>query len=344
MDATAITRNPTIPQGGGNALPVQEAFAKTVNDAEKAGFAPFGDDGFSFLDVLDIINPLQHIPIISSIYRDVTGDELSPASRIAGGALFGGPIGIVASLVNAVIEDSTGKDLGGHVIAMMEDVPPEKTPPEKIPPEKIPEALRPDNGPPSVPADSEAPEEDPVVAWAKSTLHGSMIAAATGLSGEDPVTAWAKHETRTRILEADAGRNGQNPVTAWARTETQARLADKGTPRPNKGPVTARAEGETDRLAQIAAQGRIGGQVVADGVVLAILHAAHQGTDAGTAARHQSDDLARFGRDDRAAEITVAELAGRQAGWFDDASDGAPAGSDDEAGDEVTASSEKWAD
>ena len=32
-------------------------------------------DGFGFRDVLDIINPLQHLPIISSIYRWATGDS-----------------------------------------------------------------------------------------------------------------------------------------------------------------------------------------------------------------------------------------------------------------------------
>ncbi|MGB6086494.1 MAG: hypothetical protein WBF74_07845, partial [Parvibaculum sp.] len=31
---------------------------------------------FGFSDFLDVINPLQHIPIVSSIYRELTGDEL----------------------------------------------------------------------------------------------------------------------------------------------------------------------------------------------------------------------------------------------------------------------------
>ncbi|MGQ3031076.1 MAG: hypothetical protein ACT60Q_22290, partial [Ferrovibrionaceae bacterium] len=34
----------------------------------------FGDEGFSFKTVLDTINPLQHIPIVSTIYRELTGD------------------------------------------------------------------------------------------------------------------------------------------------------------------------------------------------------------------------------------------------------------------------------
>ena len=52
-----------------------------------------GHDGrsageFSFGDFLDIINPLQHIPIISSFYREITGDEISPHARVIGDTLF----------------------------------------------------------------------------------------------------------------------------------------------------------------------------------------------------------------------------------------------------------------
>ena len=62
------------------------------------------EEGMSFGDVLDIINPLQHIPIISTIYRMATGDEVGMGSRIAGGALFGGPLGIFVSGLTAIIE------------------------------------------------------------------------------------------------------------------------------------------------------------------------------------------------------------------------------------------------
>ncbi|MBE88126.1 MAG: hypothetical protein CMM76_01645 [Rhodospirillaceae bacterium] len=80
----------------------------------------FGKDGFTFGDFLDIINPLQHIPVIANIYRSISGDGIEPGSRIAGGALFGGGLGLAGALINAVIEDSTGKDLGDHALAMIE--------------------------------------------------------------------------------------------------------------------------------------------------------------------------------------------------------------------------------
>lgn len=72
----------------------------------------FGEDGLTFGDVLDVINPLQHIPVVSHFYREITGDEISPAARVAGGALFGGPIGLAVATVNAVVEATTGNDIG----------------------------------------------------------------------------------------------------------------------------------------------------------------------------------------------------------------------------------------
>jgi hypothetical protein len=89
-------------------------------------FALFGEDGFTFADLLDIVNPLQHIPVIGTLYRRITGDTLDPGARLAGGALFGGPIGVAVAGLNAALEDATGKDAGAHVLALFEggDAPP----------------------------------------------------------------------------------------------------------------------------------------------------------------------------------------------------------------------------
>ena len=84
-------------------------------------FQPFGEDGFTFFDFLDIINPLQHIPLISNIYREMTGDTLDAAPRVLGGTLFGGPIGLVASVISVIVEEGTGKDPGDHLLALLED-------------------------------------------------------------------------------------------------------------------------------------------------------------------------------------------------------------------------------
>lgn len=80
-------------------------------------------EGFGFFDfikmVIDIVNPLQHLPVISTIYRHVTGDDINAVARVAGGALFGGPIGAVASVANVAVEGATGKDIGENLIAMV---------------------------------------------------------------------------------------------------------------------------------------------------------------------------------------------------------------------------------
>lgn len=86
---------------------------------KKEGFALFGRDGLNFFDFLDIINPLQHIPVLSSVYRAITHDEISPAARMAGGGLFGGLIGLGAAIFNSILKDGTGKDMGEHLIAFL---------------------------------------------------------------------------------------------------------------------------------------------------------------------------------------------------------------------------------
>jgi len=77
------------------------------------------EQSFSFRDFLSVINPLQHIPIVGSIYRAITGDTVSPASRVIGGFIFGGPLGLVASALNAAVEQTKGKDLGDQALAML---------------------------------------------------------------------------------------------------------------------------------------------------------------------------------------------------------------------------------
>tara|TARA_R110002110_G_scaffold415612_4_gene651951 strand:+ start:26919 stop:27749 length:831 start_codon:yes stop_codon:yes gene_type:complete len=76
------------------------------------------EEGF-FETLLDVINPLQHIPLVSNLYREITGDEISPSARILGGGLFGGPIGLASATANAIFEQASGDDLMGHALAMV---------------------------------------------------------------------------------------------------------------------------------------------------------------------------------------------------------------------------------
>lgn len=81
------------------------------------GVKLFGDDGFNFRDVLDLINPIQHIPIIGNLYRNLTGDVAAPAIRIAGGALFGGPLGAAFAAANVALKQIVHPDLDATPLA-----------------------------------------------------------------------------------------------------------------------------------------------------------------------------------------------------------------------------------
>jgi hypothetical protein len=83
----------------------------------------FGDGhGPSFKDILDIINPLQHIPVISTIYQDLTGDKPGAAAQMAGAALYGGPIGVIGAFINTAIENRTGESVGQYVVSAVENL------------------------------------------------------------------------------------------------------------------------------------------------------------------------------------------------------------------------------
>lgn len=85
--------------------------------------APAGGAEFGFGDLLDVINPLQHLPVVGTIYRALTGDTMSETARMAGGALYGGPIGVVGALANVVFERETGQDIGDTAMAWLSDEP-----------------------------------------------------------------------------------------------------------------------------------------------------------------------------------------------------------------------------
>jgi hypothetical protein len=79
--------------------------------------------GFGFGDFIDIINPLQHIPIVATVYRNFSGDHIGAAPRVIGGALWGRVGGLVAGLANALVEWWSGKDIGDHVYATLFGAP-----------------------------------------------------------------------------------------------------------------------------------------------------------------------------------------------------------------------------
>jgi hypothetical protein len=74
------------------------------------------DEGF-FHHLLDVVNPLQHLPIIGTIYRAITGEHIGTVEKIAGDTLYGGLWGAVSSIADVAFEGITGKSMEDTVLA-----------------------------------------------------------------------------------------------------------------------------------------------------------------------------------------------------------------------------------
>ena len=81
---------------------------KAVSARLSAKNSLFGEDGLNFRDIIDLINPLQHIPIVGRIYRAITNDDIAPGIRVAGGSLFGGPMGAAFAAAGLAIDKAGG--------------------------------------------------------------------------------------------------------------------------------------------------------------------------------------------------------------------------------------------
>ena len=82
--------------------------------------------GITFRELLSDLNPLQHIPIIGTIYRAMTGDTIPETARTIGSlavsGLVGGPIGMLTNLAFLAIEKATGVDpekIGQEILASL---------------------------------------------------------------------------------------------------------------------------------------------------------------------------------------------------------------------------------
>ena len=93
------------------------AFAGNDTAQSSKSGEPFGFD-----DLVDMINPLHHIPVIGHVYRETSGDDIRGFSKIMGGAVFGGAAGAAGSVVNVAVEEETGRDLLGNAqMAFLQD-------------------------------------------------------------------------------------------------------------------------------------------------------------------------------------------------------------------------------
>ncbi|WP_207484895.1 hypothetical protein [Arenibaculum pallidiluteum] len=183
-----------------------------------------------FWDFVDVVNPLQHIPVVNTIYRAITGDTIKPTAQVAGGTLFGGPIGFMASVAAVGVEAVSGKGPGEHVLALFggESAPEGGS--------MVAEAGAAQAGARSAAASASAPI-GPAAAVAKnsaapSTAHSAEVAAA-GPAASASLATMTK--ARAGTPEADAALAGQaavatsgRPGNAAAHVAAQAQVPAQG--------------------------------------------------------------------------------------------------------------------
>ena len=103
LAAQAVT--PPSPQ------PARKERAESLDDKMSLGFD----------DLVDAVNPLQQLPVVSSVYREATGESISIPARLAGGFLFGGLPGLIGSAAMVAFEEVTGDTVLGHIGSLLED-------------------------------------------------------------------------------------------------------------------------------------------------------------------------------------------------------------------------------
>ncbi|MDB5739641.1 MAG: hypothetical protein JWP16_681 [Alphaproteobacteria bacterium] len=90
--------------------------AATATQSADAGTAG-GEDFFHRL--LDVVNPLQHLPVVGTLYRAATGEHIGPLEKIAGDALYGGLWGAATSIADVAFEQVTGKSVEDTMLAWL---------------------------------------------------------------------------------------------------------------------------------------------------------------------------------------------------------------------------------
>lgn len=98
----------------------QASAAQAPTPNGKQGGDQGADHGESFFSELwDIINPLQHLPVIGMAYRAITGQHMDGFARVAGDALYGGLWGAGAAVADEAFEAITGKSAEDTVLAWL---------------------------------------------------------------------------------------------------------------------------------------------------------------------------------------------------------------------------------
>jgi hypothetical protein len=96
------------------ALQAAPASSAVPTASESSGFSL----QTAFHDLLEIVNPLQHLPVVGTLYRAITHDTIGTVEKIAGDTLYGGMWGAIGSVADVAFEAATGKEFGATVLAL----------------------------------------------------------------------------------------------------------------------------------------------------------------------------------------------------------------------------------
>jgi hypothetical protein len=110
----------TITSTPNPAIPTATPLVANGTPSSSAATSSFGS--LSFGDIVDALNPLQHIPIVSGALRAASGSTISPVSEIAGDALYGtltgsAAVSIASSVGDVAVTQMTGKSIGQNVLS-----------------------------------------------------------------------------------------------------------------------------------------------------------------------------------------------------------------------------------
>ncbi len=88
---------------------------RVVEDPESQMLFLGPDRQFGWDDFADIVNPLQHIPLVSVAYRAITGDEIYGAARLFDAGF--GPVAGMSTVADLAITSTTGSSMEDTAMA-----------------------------------------------------------------------------------------------------------------------------------------------------------------------------------------------------------------------------------
>jgi hypothetical protein len=228
MNSIAATSSlPALPTRFAPALEEERTAAASPTDAQ-------AQQNPKFSDVVAILNPLQNLPIVGTIYRKLTDDVPHPAARAIGGLLWGGPMGLLGAVFSYVAEQVSGKttteivqDIFGGQGAQAPAAAEKSAAAD--PPQAVPAESGPPSPPISVPARGEAAAAAPP-AGPTAVATPPQPAAPRNTGGRDLAYYQARAGMRLPPASTAAGPSGgpqaATPLPSFQRPVTPVLASD----------------------------------------------------------------------------------------------------------------------